>query len=149
MNPLDRFTIGGPLRAALGLVLLAGSIAVLWRSRSIDWGVAWTAIVPALVLMIPAWALLQRRVLRWDQGALRIIDGWLWRRELSLRIVADQAWIDVVTTAGLRAVVLHVGNHQHPLATWITRRRADQLCEWLQACAGLPCRTAPLPERDR
>ena len=63
----DTFTLGSPLRAAIGLMLLGASAGVLLVSRTIDWGVAWTAVIPALALLVPGWALLQRRSLTWNQ----------------------------------------------------------------------------------
>jgi hypothetical protein len=144
-----QFVLGGPLRAGLGLILLTASIAVLWTSRTIELGIAWTAVVPSVVLLIPAWGLLQRRVLALDGGRLTATDGWLWRRALVLSL--DQAELEVVPTAGLAAVVVHRGGASHALATWILPRTAHRLAAWLDAHlpAPLPRRATPLPQGDR
>ncbi len=143
------FLLGGPLRAGLGLVLLAASFAVLWTSRTIELGIAWTAVVPSLVLLIPAWGLLQRRVLTLDGERLTLTDGWLWRRALELSL--ERTELEVVPTAGLAAVVVHRGGGSHALATWIRPRTAARLAAWLDAHlpAPLPRRATRLPQGDR
>ena len=146
----DSFTIGSPLRAALGLVLLAGATAVLLVSRSIDWGVAWTAVIPAVVLMIPAWALLQRQTLSWNDDKITITKGWLWRRAITFK--TTQAELELLPTAGLMAVVLHRGTSTHPLATFVLPRTAQQLATWLDRHhpgGAFPRRQPCLPEADR
>jgi hypothetical protein len=143
------FLLGGPLRAACGLVLLAASLAVLWTSRTIELGIAWTAVVPSLVLLIPAWGLLQRRILTLDGERLTLTDGWLWRRALVLSL--EQTELEVLPTAGLAAVVVHRGGGSQALATWIRPRTAERLAAWLDAHlpAPLPRRATPLPQGDR
>lgn len=143
------FLLGGPLRAGLGLVLLTASLLVLWTSRTIELGIAWTAVVPSLVLLIPAWGLLQRRILTLDGERLTLTDGWLWRRALVISL--QQTELEMVPTAGLAAVVVHRGGGSHALATWILPRTAQRLGAWLDANlpAPLPRRASPLPQGDR
>jgi hypothetical protein len=123
---------------------------VLLTARTIDWGVAWTAAIPAFFALIPAWSLLQRRVVSWDAGQLTVTDGWLWRRAMAVT-VGDSA-LEIVPTAGFRAVVLHRGGHSWPLATWLWPGTAERLATWCdqQHPAGaFPRRLTTLPAGDR
>lgn len=146
----DSFVIGSPLRCALGLSLLSASAVVLLVSRTIDWGVAWTAVIPALALLIPSWALLKRTVITCTAHQLTITTGWLWRR--ALVITTTDAELELLPTAGLMAVVLHRGTRAHPLATFITNRTARRLATWLDQhhpTGAFPRVLPQLPEGDR
>ncbi len=154
----DSFVIGGPLRAGLGLLLISGSLLALWTSRTIELGIAWTTVIPALILLSPGAALLPRRVLAWRDGGLELTDGWLWRRCLRLPLAATE--LEVVPTAGLCAVVLHRGGTHggtylpgsRTLATWIRPRTALSLLTWLDAHhpeRAFPRRSPLLPISDR
>ena len=146
----DSFVIGSPLRCAIGLSLLSASSVVLLVSRTIDWGVAWTAVIPALVLLIPGWALLKRTVITCSAHQLTITTGWLWRR--AVVITTTDAELELLPTAGLLAVVLHRGTHTQPLATFVTNHTARRLASWLDKHhpTGAFSRLLPhLPEGDR
>lgn len=146
----DSFTIGSPLRAALGMVLLGGAISVLMVSRTIDWGVAWTAVIPAVALIVPAWALMQRQTLSWTDGKITVTSGWLWRRAMEFK--TTQAELELLPTAGLMAVVLHRGASAHPLATFILPRTAQKLATWLDQHhpgGAFVRKNLHLPEADR
>ena len=144
------FTIGSPLRIVIGLMLMSAAGIVLLVSRTIDWGVAWTAVIPAVVLLIPAWALLQRTTLTWKDGSITITTGWLWRR--ALVITTTDTELELLPTAGLMAVVLHRGNNAHPLATFVLPRTASHLAAWLDGhhpTGAFPRQQPQLPEADR
>ncbi len=145
------FTLGSPLRAAIGLMLLGAAAGVLMVSRTIDWGVAWTAVIPALALLVPGWALLQRRSLTWtgDQ-TLTVTHGWFWRRALVLNTAAAE--LELLPTAGLMAVVLHRAGRAHPLATFVLPATAQRLATWLDdhhPAKAFIRREAPRPQGDR
>ena len=147
---MHRFHVGSPLRAGLGLLLVTASAAVLWTSRTIELGIAWTAVIPAVVLLVPALGLLQRRVLTSDGERLTITSGWLWRRAVELPL--SDAELEVLPTAGLVAVVLHRQGRAWPLATWILPATARRLAGWLDGLAAggaLPRRSVALPSGDR
>ena len=146
----DSFVIGSPLRLVIGGSMLIASACVLLVSRTIDWGVAWTAVIPALALLIPGWALLKRTVITSKPHQLIITTGWLWRR--ALIITTTDAELEFVPTAGLMAVVLHRGAHAHPLATFVTNRTARRLAKWLDQhhpTGAFPRVLPQLPEADR
>lgn len=152
----DTFVIGGPLRTALGLLLMIASGAALWTSRTIELGIAWTTVIPVLLLLIPAAALLPRRVLRWHAGGLDLIDGWLWRRCLQLPISGTE--LELLPTAGLCAVILHRPAHHggrsgsRTIATWLRPASARRLLTWLDAHhpdGAFPRRSPALPVGDR
>lgn len=146
----NSFVVGSPLRVGLGLILMSAAGIVLLVSRTIDWGVAWTAVIPAVVLLIPAWALLQRTTLTWKDDSLTITTGWLWRR--ALVITTTDAELELLPTAGLMAVVLHRGNNAHPLATFVLPRTASHLAAWLDRhhpTGAFPRQQPQLPEADR
>ena len=146
----DSFAIGSPLRCAIGLSLLSASAVVLLVSHTIDWGVAWTAVIPALALLIPGWALLKRTVITCTAHQLTITTGWLWRR--ALVITTTDAELELLPTAGLMAVVLHRGANAHPLATFVTNRTARRLATWLNMhhpTGAYPRMQPHLPKGDR
>ena len=139
----ERFTVGGPLRLliGLGLALLAGGLVAL--GQRLEWGVAWTAWVPATVIILIASHLARRLVLTLENESLTIETGWLFRRGVELRLAGAE--LELVHTAGMWAVVLRKGPREMPLALWLTRRRADALLAWLDR--GSP--DGPLPRRER
>ncbi len=144
------FTVGGPLRllAGLALALLAGALVAL--GQRLEWGVAWTAWVPATVIILIASHLARRLVLTITADALTVETGWLFRRGVDLRLAGAE--LELVHTAGLWAVVLRKGTREMPLALWLTRRRADALVDWLDQVAPggpLPRRERARPDRDR
>ena len=140
------FAISTWPRHLLGLGLVAISFKLLFFGRTIDWGVGWTTWVPALILLLPALSLLQRSVLRLNAGTLSLESGWLWRRVMSVRLEGE---LEVVPTAGLRAVVLHQHGREVALATWVTAHTANRLLHWLDATTPLPRRVAQVPAGDR
>lgn len=150
----ETFVIGNPLRASIGLLLLSGSLLALWTSRTIELGIAWTTVVPAVLLVIPAGALLPRRVFSWHtrkpDPTLELTDGWLWRRCLALPIANTE--VEIVPTAGFCAVILHRHDGARTLATWIRPRTATRLLLWLDAGhpkGAFPRRIPVLPVGDR
>ncbi len=148
----ERFVIGSVWRALLGLALWLVAIGILSHAHGLEFGIGWTALVPALVLTLPATALLRRRVLRLrqvdGQYRLSIDDGWLWRRAMELPLGDSE--LELLPTAGLRAVVLHRRGGSVAVATWIGAGRAHRLIGWLESAVGpMPRRTPSLPVNDR
>lgn len=146
----EPFIVGGPLRLLVGLVLalLAGGLVAL--GRGLEWGVAWTAWVPAVGIVLIAAHLARRLVLTAGDGSLTVETGWLFRRATELRLAGAE--LELVPTAGLWAVVLRKGPREMPLALWLTRRRAEALVAWLDRAAPegpLPRRERPRPAGDR
>jgi hypothetical protein len=131
---MQTFTTGSWLRWSLGAALLLSAVSVLVLARSIDWGVAWTLVVPALCAFFPALGLMQHRRLTWDGHHLRIHEGRLWRREWQLRLQGEVA-VELLPTAGLYAVIIHLGEHDYPVAVWLGRRQAEALATWLDQSA--------------
>lgn len=136
------FVIGGAGRLLVGLLLAITASALLSLGADLDWGVAWTTWLPALALLLVGVHLVRRVVLRRTEGGFDLETGWLFRRGTHLTLAGFE--LELVPTAGLWAVVLHRRGRELPLATWLTRRRADALAAWLDAAAG-----APLPRRER
>lgn len=139
--------VGGPLRRCLGWILVVAAIAAAGWSLRLDWGLAPVVWVPALVLAVVGWGLHTTRRLELDGERLTVHrEGLLAGRE---DLVLDHAVeLELLPTAGLRAVVLHRDGRALPLATWIGARRAEALIAWLEAGLGraLPRRA---PERHR
>ncbi|TVR11269.1 MAG: hypothetical protein EA401_11260 [Planctomycetota bacterium] len=145
-----RCPISHPLGNLAGLLLGATAILAVLASYTVDWGVGWMVWVPAAISLIPATALMRRRVLWWRDGVFDLESGWLMRRARSFP--ADHLSIELVPTAGLWAVVVHRGTASWPIATWVTRRRAQRVIDTLHQAAPdgqWPCRETPLPEGDR
>ncbi len=149
MADASTLLLGGPLRAGLGLLILSAAGICLSVATSIELGIAWTLAIPAAVAVIPAWALLQRRQLARHGDTLTITDGWLWRRALSLTLAGSE--IELVPTAGLTAVVLHLGARSWPVALWVRASTAAQVAAFLDAAPGgpRPRRRPILPANDR
>lgn len=129
---MNTYTVGGPGRLLLGLVLLIAALACLGIAGGLEFGIGWTAVVPAALLLMPALALLHRRRLITITHGLALEDGWLWRRRLDLPLTGREE-LELVPTAGLRAVVLHRANREAILATWLTTAESDRLATWLDA----------------
>ena len=138
-----RLVLGSPLRLLLGLLLLAVAAAVVVVTHDLEFGIGWTAVIPALTLGIPGFALTRRRVLERDGDRLLITDGWWWRRAYQTSL-ADATLVRI-PTAGLWAVVLHRGGQEIPLATWARTTTTERVA----ACCGLPLTTADGPSADR
>lgn len=136
----DTFRVSGPARALLGLLLLAATATLLATLARLELAIGAAGAVLVLVVLVPALALLRRRVLRARPGAVVVEDGWLFRRGRVLQL--DGAELEIVPTAGLRAVVLHRAGRGEALATWLGRGRAERLAVWLDRVAG-----RPLPRR--
>ena len=126
-----RFVIGSPLRIAGGLALVVINAALLWYSRTIDWGVGWMVWIPVLLLFFPAAAMMRRVVLEWSADGLSFQHGVLWRRAYRLGI--DNAALEVVTMAGFEGVIWHNGPRHWPLALWLAPSTSKALQEWLDA----------------
>jgi len=147
---MSTFAVHGPGRILIGLTLGAASGLCLWVGAGLGFGIAATLWVPALLVLVPASALVQRRRLTASAGSLVVETGWLWRHERHCRLAG--ANVVIIPTAGLRAVVLAVpGGGEVPLATWVRAATAERLLEWLDAGAGvrLPRVHADAPIQDR
>lgn len=148
--PSVRCAISHPLGNLAGALIGASAILAILASYTVDWGVGWMVWVPAAIALIPATALMRRRVLWWRGDVFDLESGWLMRRARSFP--ADHLDLELVPTAGLWAVVAHRGHAAWPVATWVTRRRAQQVIDTLNRSApdgAWPCRETPLPEGDR
>jgi len=145
----SRFVIGGPLRLVIGLALAGVSGLLASLGQRLDWGMAWILWVPAVIMLIPAFHLVRRIVLVAAEGQLDIESGFLYRRAWRFALAGGE--VEIVPTIGLYSVVLHKHEHEIPLATWLTRRRAEALCAYLDTSLGspLPRRASPVPEADR
>lgn len=129
-----RFRIDSWPRRVLGSLLALGAIATLLSAQTVDWGVAWMLIIPALVVLVPALGLIQSRRLQLEGDQLSICTGWLWRRVCVVPLSAG-ATLEILPTAGLCAVLLHQGRSEIPLGTWLTRARAEALAAWCDQAA--------------
>ena len=129
---MSTFAVGSPARLLLGLGLLAAAFTCLRVATGLEFGIGWTAVIPAALLVLPALALLRRRRLIVIANGLALEDGWLWRRRLDLPLTGREE-LELVPTAGLRAVVLHRANREAILATWLSVAEAQRLAEWLDA----------------
>ena len=151
MNPPPTFVVGGFGRGLLGISLLALALACLATVHDLEFGIGWTGVVPAVLLCLPALALLRRRTLHVVPRGLRLEDGWFWRRQFDLPLSGDEE-LELVPTAGLRAVVLHRQGREAVLATWLTAHQTRRLVTWLdvQHPAGAwPRRESRKPAGDR
>jgi hypothetical protein len=135
--------VGGPLRGGLGALLLAMAAGTVLVTHDLEFGIGWTAVVPACILGLPGAALLSRRTVARVADRIEIVDGWCWRRAWSLP--AAHARLELLPTAGLWAVILHSSAGSRPLGTWIRHTTATRLA----AEVGLPLETAPGPAADR
>ena len=147
---MTSFTVHGPGRILLGVTLGGCSAVCLWVGAGLGYGIAATTWIPALLVLVPASALVQRRRLRVAAEVVVVESGWLWRHERHCRLAG--ASIVVVPTAGLRAVVLAMpSGGEVPLATWVWPSTADRLLAWLDAGAGMrvPRVQAEAPAQDR
>ncbi|HYE05956.1 MAG TPA: hypothetical protein VEL07_10615 [Planctomycetota bacterium] len=150
----ERFVIGSAARlaCAVGLAVLSGALVTLahrldWGG---EWGIAWIALVPAATLLIPAFGLARRIVLMREADTLVVEVGWLMRRAWRLRLEALE--LEVVPTAGLRALIAHKGPREYPLAVWLPPARAELLAAWLDRAAPggrWPRRVTRMPRGDR
>ncbi len=132
MSPDPVFTIGGPGRSLLGATLLALALGSLFAVHDLEFGIGWTGVVPAVLLCLPALALLRRRRIQVIPRGLRLEDGWLWRRQFDLPLTGGEE-LELVPTAGLRAVVFHRHQQEFIVATWLTGGQARRLTAWLDA----------------
>jgi hypothetical protein len=138
-----RVTLGSPLRAFLGLLLLTVAAGVVLVTHDLEFGIGWTAVIPALVLGLPGAALTRRRVLERTGDRLCITDGWWWRRAYETSLAG--AALERVPTVGLWAVVLRREQQEVTLATWVQASTATTISQALD----LPLTTAPGPAADR
>jgi hypothetical protein len=129
-------TVGSWWRLGLGLWLGGCAGAIISVTFRLEFGIGWTALVPAVALLVPAAGLCRRRTLRVAGDRLLIEDGWLLRRAWAFGL--DEATLEVVPTAGFTALVLHRRGVGVPLATWVSRRRAEALAAWLSSVAPAP-----------
>lgn len=136
------FQVSTPGRILLGLSMIVLGIFLMVISLRFEWGVWVTTFVPGLVLQVPGVGLLRRCSLSYTDGTLSRRAGLF--RQTEERIPLADAAIEVLPTAGARAVLIHVDGHEVPLATWISAGRARQLMTWLGEVHG-----QALPERER
>ena len=79
----QRYSISHPIGNLIGMFMGTSIILLFMMSYSIDWGVGWMVWVPAAILVIPASALMRRRVLIRREDHFDIEHGWLMRRARS------------------------------------------------------------------
>ena len=145
-----RVAISHPLGNLIGFVLGVSIIFLFMASYSIDWGVGWMVWVPAALAIIPASALMRRRILWRRDGYFDLETGWIMRRARSFP--GDDLRIELLPMAGLWAVVVHRGSSAWPIATWVSRGRAERVIALLDSTApegNWPRWETPLPEADR
>ncbi|MCS6969564.1 MAG: hypothetical protein NZ552_00905 [Planctomycetes bacterium] len=136
--------IGGWRRLLASGALALAAVALLALGWRLDWGLAWIAWLPAFVLLLPALALAQRRVIERRGAQLLITDGWLFRR--------CQAWplsgaeLEILPAGGAWVVILHVAGRELVLASWIRRSTAERLAA---ALGDVPRRPPRAQSRDR
>lgn len=143
------FQVGGPGRRLLGGLVLLLALAAIALSTLLDWGMSPILWVPGLCVLPIGFGLIGIRHIAYDGTRLAIRHTGLRRQALSVTVGPD-AELELVPTAGLRAVVLLQDGDETPLATWITRRRAEALVAWLEARLGrrLPRRATALHQSD-
>lgn len=148
MPEVPAFHVGSWMRLATGLLLATIAGCLLALGQRLDWGMAWICWVPAFVLMLPALTLVRRTSLVAEIDGFTLVTGWLFRR--GYRFGLAGAELEFVLTAGWWTVVFHRKGNHIPLASWLTRRRAEALATWLDAVSGtpLPRTEAARPERD-
>jgi len=112
-------------------------------THDLEFGIGWTAVIPALVLGLPGAALTRYRVLERTGDRLCITDGWWWRRAYETSLAGST--LERVPTAGLWAVVLRREQHEVTLATWVRASTATAISQALD----LPLTTAARPAADR
>lgn len=137
-----RFVISSLPRRLLGLLIALTVCAAIVATADLELGVGAIVWVPGVIVLIPALGLLRRWVLLLGDGEVTIETGSLFRHRRIIPL--EQAALEIVPTAGLRAVVLHLGKRELVLATWLRPRRAHQLADLLDAAAG-----STLPRRER
>ena len=128
-----RIAVSHPLGNIIGFALGTFIVLLFLMSYSIDWGVGWMIWVPAAIMIIPASTLMRRRVIYRREGYFDIEQGWLARKARSF--YADQIAIELLPTAGFYAVVVHREGAQWPIATWVTKRRAERIAAFLDHSA--------------
>ncbi|TVR46195.1 MAG: hypothetical protein EA402_02965 [Planctomycetota bacterium] len=145
-----RVNISHPLGNLIGFAMGVTIVFLFLASYSIDWGVGWMVWVPSAIAIIPASHLMRRRILHRRDGYFDLEQGWLMRRARSFP--ADDLSIELLPTAGLWAVVVHRQGAAWPIATWVTRQRANRVCAVLDGSApngAWPRRDPILPNGDR
>lgn len=150
LSTAQRCPISHPLGNLIGFTLGVVIVKLFLMSYSIDWGVGWMVWVPAAIAIIPASALMRRRVVVRRDGYFDLEHGWLMRRARSFP--ADDLRIELLPTAGLWAVIVHRHGAAWPIATWVTRRRAQRIIDFLHGSAPdgqWPMWETPLPAGDR
>jgi len=142
------FRVTSPLRLLGGSTVLGIAILLAMTARDIGWGLSVMLWLPAVLLCLPALALLRRQTLHCDAGELIIDSGWVFRRRL--RLPMNAITLELLPTAGCRAVLAHSASGEHAIATWLSPGRAERLAAWLDAHndAALPRRQRPLHRLD-
>jgi hypothetical protein len=129
----QRFAVSHLVGNIIGFSLAVFIILLFMMSYSIDWGVGWMVWVPAAIMMIPASALMRRRVILRRKSYFDIEQGWLARKARSFP--GDKLSIELLPTAGFFAVVIHREEAQWPIATWVTKTRAQRIAAFLDHSA--------------
>ncbi len=133
---VPHFVVGSWARLLVGLALAMVAGLLLQLGRGLDWGMAAIFWVPALVLILPAMHLVRRTRLVAEIDGITLETGWLFRRGWTFRL--SEAEVEFIPTAGWWAVVLRRRGNRVTLATWMRRRRAEALGQWLDAVSGSP-----------
>ena len=145
LPPMQPVVIGGPLRLLIAFLCFATALALAGLGFRLGWGIGWMAWIPAVFLLLSATALGTRRALhRTADGGLEIHDGWLFRRIYAFGLRSGE--LEILPAGGAWAVVLHFGEREIPLASWIRLATAERIAALLPE---LPRRAPRRPTGDR
>lgn len=135
--PAERFRVHSLARSAAALLVIVLAIAISVPAWHLEFGIGWIVLIPCALALAVGLGLLQRHEIRVEgPGRIVIVSGWLFRRHLTIGLGGSE--LELVPTLGLIAVVLHRSGRAWPLAEWLGSRRAADLAELLDRCAGSP-----------
>lgn len=137
---LRLLTIDTARRRLLGAVLIGVALTLVLVAGQLDWALGIFAWITALLVLIPAGGLIQRRHLE-DLGDARLLLR-IGRRGTMIDL--DGVALEILPTAGTCALLLHVQQTEIPVGTWLTRRRAETIASWIDEAA-----RSPLTRRSR
>ncbi len=102
-------------------------------SEELDWGISATTLVPACVFVIISFHLMSRKILTLNEDSLEIEIGWLWRRCHEIKL--EQCSLELAPMAGLWVVVLRASKRVIPIATWVSKKRAELIMNFIDQVA--------------
>lgn len=141
----DTFHVHGPIRFGIGFLLISVACWLVLSAHDLGWGLSYSVIVPACALMFPGLALMKRKVLRLRENTVEVETGWLWRRARSLNLT--DCSVEMLPMAGLWAVIVHRGEYEYPLLTWVGKKQAKSVLQFLDQTA--PEEQWPRHQRER